>query len=309
MRQFKGIAAVALIAVTGCVTNTDIGTVNEEITEAESKLVFNGPGLEGGYRKIISGTVSGRLNRRTLGFYGPKAGNLPYASIVMHETTQNTIYYPEESVQDSLSGWTNYADDTPEVGPTYRGKNSLGVIRYGAFQDEGKNCVAFAQSYGSKVTGRGAANSLSGYYCRGGNTPISEAEGAKIVAAVGHRNYGDVPLSEIRAAQIAEIGAKVEDLSGQYVVDWPGLASAELTKITFVGQESGAFFFKTDDLGYCDGDYDVTEFGRESITGRWELSCGDHAASGKFVRGTAGSDVEIRAEGQDEDGRNVSFAK
>lgn len=309
MHKLKGVAAVALIAVTGCVTNTDIGTVNEEVTEAESKLVFNGPGLEDGYRKIISGTVSGRLNRQTLGHYGPKKGQFPFASIVMYESTRNDIYYPRETVEDSLAGWTNYSENPPAVGPTYRGQNSIGVIRYAAYQDEDANCIAFTQSYGSKVTGKGAANTLSGYYCRGGDTPISKDEGAKIVAAVGHRDYGDVPLSELRAAQIAEVTSRVKDLSGHYVVDWPGLTASEVTKITFVGQESGAFFFKTDDLGHCDGDYDVTAFGKDSIVGSWKLACGDYTASGKFDKGAAGSGVEIRAVGQDETGREVSFAK
>lgn len=297
-----------MILLAGCVTTSDIGNSSKEITESESDLVFNGPGVENGYRKIISGYAGNHYTHQTLAFYGPVRGQYPYANIVLLETSEINRYFPKEQLDDALEGWTAYAENTPEIGTEYSTPNDLGVVKYAAFEDGDAKCLVFSEVFGTHID-RGARNLISGHYCRLGASSISEAEGAKIVKAISHRDYGAVPSSEAREARNARIGLALEDMSGQYIFDWPELVSSQRTKITFVGQESGAFFFKTDELGHCDGDYDVTDFGNEAISGMWKLTCGDHKAAGTFSKGADNSGVEIRADGQDEDGRLVSFAK
>lgn len=307
---FKWVAALAAVALAGCVSNSEIGNVNEEITEAESDLVFNGPGLEGGFRRILKGYAGNYYTRRTVAFYGPQKGNLPFANIVMLETSESNRYFPKDTVAEALDGWTRYSENKPELGDVHFGTNSLGAADFAAYEDEGAQCLAFTQLFGGKITARGRRSYLAGFYCRSGDVPISEAEGKEIVGAIGHRDYGDVPLSDLRR----QAQTTFANLSGQYELTWPGMTQSSPVEIVFVGGQEGVFHFKSGTAGYCDGDYKFEHVQKNedtrSVSGAWSMECDQGAASGELLLSDIHKDeVAVHAVGRDDNNREILFSK
>ena len=175
-------------ALAACVAN-DMGMEFEEIAEADSSIVFYGPGLDGGYRKFLTAQTA-QFDTITVGIYGPRRGAFPRAQIQLHELAPRR-YFP------SALSLSDYVEETEffqgrKIAPGAEGetRNAAGSIRYLTLRADAMPCVAFVEIIGGRGTGGMGSKRLSGFYCRETGAAITAGEAVGIVQAIGHRKYG-----------------------------------------------------------------------------------------------------------------------
>jgi len=191
MASIMGNAAVAgltALLLAGC-TQDALGPEYREVSEQESGLRFDAPGLEGGYRKVLKGQDERYVNR-TMAVYGPQQGEYPRGQLVLIEMPPERHFARVDTPQDTIRAWSIFEDRKIVLGPTGTAVNAIGRIDYAAFRADDVSCVIFNQPFGTIYdTGRGT-RLLEGYYCKGPARMMSAAEAASIVKGVGRRETG-----------------------------------------------------------------------------------------------------------------------
>ena len=186
-RNLAMVATIALFA-SGCASES-LGPEYSEIKEEESGLQFNAPGLEGGYRKFISGQDEKFINRM-VGVYGPRQGEFPHGQLVLIEMPPGRHFTRINPPKETIDDWGPFKNRTINHGPAGTAVNAIGRIDYAAFLADNLSCVVFRQPFGTiHDTGRGT-RLLDGYYCKGEAPMMTEGEAEAIIQTVGHRKYG-----------------------------------------------------------------------------------------------------------------------
>jgi hypothetical protein len=186
-RNLAMVATIALFA-SGCASES-LGPEYSEIKEEESGLQFNAPGLEGGYRKFISGQDEKFINRM-VGVYGPRQGEFPHGQLVLIEMPPGRHFTRINPPKETIDDWGTFKNRTITHGAEGTAVNSIGRIDYAAFLADNLSCVVFRQPFGTiHDTGRGT-RLLDGYYCKGEAPMMTEGEAEAIIQTIGHRKYG-----------------------------------------------------------------------------------------------------------------------
>lgn len=192
MKQGVGLLmALAVSALAGGCTGTDIGSEYIEISEDESDLQFYGPGLAGGYRQFITGQNE-QYVRQTMATYGPRRGEYPFARIYLSETPPMRHYTRVVPVEETIDHWGWFKSKTVKKGAIGATVNTIGRIDFVTATADGVACVFWLQTFGPRDDGGVGTRVLDGYYCRGQSPMISVSEAEAIVRLVGHKEYGAI---------------------------------------------------------------------------------------------------------------------
>ncbi len=189
----RGLLPFALCALLGamlasCVAG-DMGAEVEEISEAESGIVFYGPGLDGGFRRFLT-TQTPQFDTITAGDYGPRRGGFPRAQIQLYELSPRR-YFPSALTLSTLVEESAFFKGRKIVpGEEGETRNAAGRIEYLTFLADAMPCVAFLEIIGAGNAGGLGAKRLSGFYCRENGPAITAGEAVVIVQAIGHREHG-----------------------------------------------------------------------------------------------------------------------
>lgn len=183
------LAIVVVATTTVACTGTDLGTEFVEISEAESGLVFQGPGLANGYRRFLFGENAAFV-KRTVGIYGPPRGKLPYAQMMLVETPPGRHFSRIDRPADSVERWNQFEGKTITIGVTGGAINAIGRVKYAAFLADDMSCAIWTQGIDPKYDRSAGSHMLTGFYCRGGGVPMRTVEAERIVMMIGHREYG-----------------------------------------------------------------------------------------------------------------------
>jgi len=269
---------LAVMGLFACQTTSDLGGESVEINEDESDLVFYGPGLDGGYRRLIAGRV--RNSYQIYGIYGPKTGEFPNAEIVYQRIVRNNYFFEKIDIEKEVANW-NSKGRTPKIITKGRTKNSVGFIEYAIYLKGNESCVQLLQVYG-----RGAESNrlkgdrlIMGYYCDKGSEPFSVEDAEKIARRVSDRSF---------VKQNASIVSKEIHLT--FDMDWGGAAAIEGISVKMTKSTSDDFLghinFASPTLGKCYGNMKIGIDELASLDdqkkGDWKLWCGDVTASGGF---------------------------
>lgn len=175
-------------ALAACVAN-DMGMEFEEIAEADSSIVFYGPGLEGGYRKFLTAQTP-QFDTITVGLYGPRRGVFPRAQIQLYELAPRRFFPSTLSLSDYVEETEFFKGRKITPGEEGETRNAAGSVRYLTLRADAMPCVTFVEIIGSRDMGGMGSKNLSGFYCRERGAAITAGEAEKIVQAIGHRKYG-----------------------------------------------------------------------------------------------------------------------
>ena len=110
MLAVLGLAAL----IAGC-AGDDLGTQFTEISEADSGLLFYGPGLAGGYRRFLTGRDEQHV-KRTTGLYGPREGEFPRASMHFMEMPPGRHFTRIAKITDAIEAWGWFKERKTETG-------------------------------------------------------------------------------------------------------------------------------------------------------------------------------------------------
>ena len=186
----QAVVAAIYLSLTGC-AGERLGPEYREIREEESGFQFYAPGLEGGYRQILTGQDE-QFIKRTVATFGPKQGDFPYGILALTEMPPTRHFTRVNPPKDAIKEWGPFKDRAITHGPADATNNAIGRVEYAIFRADGISCVFFRQPFGTiHGVGRGT-RLLDGYYCRGKAPMMTRAEAEAIVKAVGHRKYGPI---------------------------------------------------------------------------------------------------------------------
>lgn len=296
------LSALALLSVlAACVTSSDIGKKSEEISEAESDLVFYGPGLEGGFRRIITG-MNGPRARQTFAMYGPKKGKTPYANIVMLHVGSLNYYFKKQSIEKTVAIWAQNENNPPSIVDEGYVVNKLGKALYATYMEGGEACVAFILNYGGSEANSLAGNrKMTGHYCDKRTSNFSHEEVTRILKTLGDKNvkYPEPPIGWVAASSAAAGSASslsgLTKLSLLLSFEWDNGSiveniRADLSKGQLAGNTIVApFHFENLKTGKCDGNLKLTKNAfdtkAKSISGKWEIDCAQKITRGSFTIG------------------------
>ncbi len=136
-----------------------------QITEDETKLVFDAPGVEGGVRRFYKRTMQYEPHYQELGIWVGPTGRYPRAQIVTTELSSYYYYEQKEDLKDMVRGMLK--DKEVSFGKENTSENVVGDISYLKYTYELGQCVAFSQYWGESVSPAldvGEAH-LFGFYC------------------------------------------------------------------------------------------------------------------------------------------------
>lgn len=181
--------ALAVCALLSACAAEELGPQFREISEAESGLVFYGPGLGGGYRQFLAGQDA-RFVNRTLGVYGPRRGEFPFAQIILMETPPNMHFTKAPSPKAMFEMWDWFEGRTITTGQAGSAVNVIGRADYAVATADGVACMAWTQPFGISHDGGVGTRLLAGFYCKGKAPMMAAAEAESVVKALGHRKVG-----------------------------------------------------------------------------------------------------------------------
>jgi len=182
------LVTAAVVFAAGCAGEA-LGPEYREVGALESGVQFYAPGLDGGYRKFITGHDEQFVNR-TIALYGPRRGEYPRGQLILIETPPDQHFTRLDPPQDMLEYLSEFEDRTIRRGPSGAAVNAIGRVRYAALLADDLSCVVFRQAFGTLHDAGLGTRLLEGYYCRGAAPMMTEAEAEAIVKAVGHREFG-----------------------------------------------------------------------------------------------------------------------
>jgi hypothetical protein len=305
--------ALAVSALLGSCTGADIGPEYVEVSEEESQLVFYGPGLAGGFRRFLTGQDE-HFVRRTIGEYGPRQGEFPFALIYFSETPPTRHFTSVPRVEETVERWGWFSNKTVEIGGSGTAVNGIGRIDYAIATADGIACVVWLQTSGPREgTGVGTLV-LNGYYCRGEGPMMRAPEAESIVKLVGHRKLGAVAPPEGWLAAVAASADRTVPASLPIQVMWSnnssGVDSFDGEILFSDGQKPGVIRIGTDAGRDCEGvvSYDSEE--KDKVNMLWGLTCADGVtASGKLTVRMVDNDVHLVGQGEDSRGQIIAITE
>jgi hypothetical protein len=290
---------VAVSVLAGACSGGDIGAEYANVSEEESRLLFYGPGLAGGYRQILTGT-DGKFVRRTVAMYGPTTGTYPHARIYYAEMPPGRQFKRDVTAEDTIRHWGWARNKTVEPGITGTTVNSMGRIGYAVATADGITCLVWRQPMGARDNGGVGTRLLSGYYCRGEGQTFSAAEAESIVKLIGHRDYGpvDPPAGWLDAGTL------------RIAVMWKNASSGldHFRGVVRVPREGGSGLIEVGPRGgrKCSGPLiPVGAEGGRAVM-KWTLTCSDGLTAKGSLRYRKSDDYVV-GEGQDSAGRGLAL--
>ena len=304
------------VVLSGCVSTSDIGMKNRQLTEEESPLVFNGPGLENGYRKFTYGKSPDHLVITLLADYGPKSGRYPSANIMLRKLTNSQWHFYKVNLQDELQKYTSFKENLPPLGEKQFYVNNLGRADYVPFQHAGEHCIFFVQTKGRGTGSLDGNTRVQGFYCD--TKPISREAAVAALGSLDIRNNGrpiKIEKKDTAAKPSNQLVGSVK--TDQFVLGWEGLIDERKVAITYrlVSEKKGVISFYTPDTGTCKGDFKLTDKISKpgagiATKGNWNFKC----HKGQVVSGWLKlfpkheGKANIYGKGEDEKGQTVNFA-
>ncbi len=283
-RRPLALAAAALSSLlAGCGAGTLSGD-SGEISEAESRLVFRGPGIEGGFRQFFREKISSG-EEWTVGIYGPVSGRLPRAEIVFYRPPPLYFLGRPAGPGGLVDDFEFFSGRTLLFGESGKAANRIGAAQYQLVAADDMSCVVFEQPFGSRQHGMAGNKALYGFYCQDSAAELGAAQAERIVAAVGHADYG-VPSAALGApaGQVSEPAVVAMPVQ----IDWQGRGSAIAGTIAVnASAADGEFRLRLDDGTSCAGQWTNLSgsYGTDAPpAGRWDMLCDNGlSAAGTYV--------------------------
>jgi len=310
-----GLCTVLLLS--GCQTTSDLGGENKEISEAESNIVFYGPGLDGGFRRIISGHDSKTRMDQVISIYGPRAGKTPYAEIYYKRITRTNYFFKnlkiDTLIDRVLSDYEDGAVNKPDIIAKGQKKNKLGVIHYATYMLPDEACVMFFQTYGKYADGPNLKGDklIAGSYCDAASKPFTDHQVEGVLSMLGDKNskYPEKPKGWA-AAEVSSDALLQRKMAAKWLfsLDWDDVGEINNIPVTLNldGVDLiGSFEFTQSMLGQCKGlgriDAYKLNHTKSNLMGSWEITCAKVTASGNITaRAQDGSGT-----GRDSKGRMI----
>ncbi len=312
-RTAMALTALAVSALLGSCTGADIGPEYVEVSEEESQLVFYGPGLAGGFRRFLTGQ-DGHFVRRTIGEYGPRQGEFPFAMIYLSETPPNRHFTSVPKVEETVEHWGWFSSKSVEIGGVSSAVNGIGRIDYAIASADGIACVVWLQTSGPREgTGVGTLV-LNGYYCKGEGPMMRAPEAESIVRLIGHRKLGAVAAPEGWLAAVAASAERTVPASLPIQVMWSNSSSGVDNfdgEILFTkGQETAAIKIGANAGRDCEGVVSYESEEKDKLNMLWGLTCADGVtASGKLTIRTDENDIHLVGQGEDSRGQIIAITE
>ncbi|RED54038.1 hypothetical protein [Aestuariispira insulae] len=306
-----------LAALSACVSDSDLGVRNRALTEAESPLVFDYPGIEGGYRKFLAGRSVDYRQKYLQANYGPKSGAFPSLVLLFWKLTDVEYYYPKRSIDEQM---TVFFDTPPNHSEPAFVVYTEGRADYVTFEDNGGHCMFFVVKWGGHLSSRGGNRELNGLFCD--QSQIDSAKAEKVIKSVQVLNEGEV----IKVAN-SEKPKKASGSAGQtstmtgfkadrVEIIWNGVFDKQKLDINsrMYTSYDGVISFEDPKTGTCKGDFildkALDQMKRGDLAkGSWNIECSaGQAAEGrlKLYQGDEGK-VRVSGEGEDRQKNAISF--
>ena len=279
--------ALAAAALSGLLAGCGAGTLSgdgREISEAESRLVFDGPDLEGGFRQFFREDPADGAEW-IVGVYGPVSGRLPRAELIFYRPPPLHFLSRPAAPGDLVDDFEFFSGRTLYFGETGQATNRIGAAQYRLLTADDMSCVVFILPFGSRQHGMAGNKTLFGFYCRDAAAQLDAAQVERIVAAVGHADFGaPSPASGARAGQVSGPAAAAVPAR----VDWEGRGSAIEGSIAVIASAAdGEFRLRLDDGTSCAGQWTHLSgsYGTDAPpSGRWDMLCDNGlSAAGTYV--------------------------
>ncbi len=157
-----------------------------QITEDETKLVFDAPGVEDGVRRFYKRTMLIEPHYQELGIWVGPSGRYPRARIVITELAAYYYYEFKEDLKDIVRGMLE--DKEVSFGKENTSENVVGDISYLKYSSELGQCVAFSQHWGqgtAEDVPDDSDSKLFGYYCVDAEDSLSAETVAAVLKGIG----------------------------------------------------------------------------------------------------------------------------
>ncbi len=156
-----------------------------QITEDETKLVFDAPGVRGGVRRFYKRILPYESHYQELGIWVGPSGRYPRARIVITELAAYYYYPDKEDLKDTVRGMLEEKDVS--FGKENTSENVVGDISYLKYSSELGQCVAFSQYWDKVDSPAGDVGNahLFGYYCVGAEDSLSAETVAAVLKGIG----------------------------------------------------------------------------------------------------------------------------
>ncbi len=183
LRCIVGALAVALICQHA--QGAEGGADWTQITEDETKLVFDAPGVKGGVRRFYKRTMQYEAHYQELGIWLGPSGRYPTAQIVITELSSYYYYPDKEDLKDMVREMLE--DKEVNFGKENTSENVVGDISYLKYSIELGQCVAFSQYWDKVDSPAGDVGNahLFGYYCVGAEDSLSAETVAAVLKGIG----------------------------------------------------------------------------------------------------------------------------
>ncbi len=157
-----------------------------QITEDETKLVFDAPGVEDGVRRFYKRTMRYESHYQELGIWVGPSGRYPRAQIVITELAAYYYYEDRRDLKDIVREMLE--DKEVSFGKENTSENVVGEISYLKYSFELGQCVAFSQYWGqgtAEDVPDDSNSDLFGYYCVGAEDSLSAETVAAVLKGIG----------------------------------------------------------------------------------------------------------------------------
>lgn len=288
-RPLAPVAAALSSLLAGCGAGTLSGD-RGEISEAESRLIFHGPGIEGGFRQFFREKMSNG-EEWTVGVYGPVSGRLPRAEIVFYRPPPSYFLGRPAGTGGLVDDFEFFSGRTLVFGESGKATNRIGAAQYQLVAADTMSCVVFEQTFGSRQHGMAGNKALFGFYCREFAAELDAEQAERIVAAVGHADYGEPAATPgARAGQVSGPAAAAMPAR----IDWQGRGGAIGGTIAVIASTAhGEFRLRLDDGTSCAGQWTNLSgsYGTAAPpSGRWDMLCDNGlSAAGTYVSPAEGA--------------------
>lgn len=158
-----------------------------EITEDETKLIFDAPGVKDGARRFYKRTMRIEPHYQEFGIWVGPSGLYPRARIFITELASYYYYGDKRDLKDTVRRMLK--DKEISFGKENTSENVIGDISYLKYSSELGQCVAFSQYWGQveaeTASGEDSAADLFGHYCVGAEDSLSAETVAAVLKGIG----------------------------------------------------------------------------------------------------------------------------
>ena len=156
-----------------------------QITEDETKLVFDAPGVKGGVRQFYKRAMRVEPHYQERGIWVGPSGLYPRAQILITELSSYYYYEFKEDLKDIVRGMLK--DKEINFGKENTSENVVGDISHLKYSFELGQCVAFSQYWDQVDSPAGDIGNahLFGFYCVGAEDSLSAETVAAVLKGIG----------------------------------------------------------------------------------------------------------------------------